>query len=131
MNTQKIPEIAERYIGATFCTKDIKCVTFCSLIYREAGLPFDFSLHPRIIDPDNISDYEIGKIIFLMNKKRPMYLFSHIGIVYDYQSIIHYSRHISIDNVRRVHINSFTEILEIYDIVCNSYIKKPFKLYSI
>jgi hypothetical protein len=127
MDTQKIPEIAERYMGAIFNTKEIKCVTFCSLIYREAGLPFDLSLHPRIIDPDNISDHEIGKIIFLMNKKRPAYLFSHIGIVYDYQSIIHYSRHMSLDNVRRVQINSFCEILEVYDLVFNPYNKNIIK----
>ena len=127
MNTKKVPLIAERHLGARYFidSPKIKCCSFIFMMYHEAGLSTDFSLQPVITTPDQlVEENNIGKIIFLLRKTLEGYLFSHLAIVYDDQSVIHYSRHCAPNKLRRVLINSFSELLEVYDLVPNPYISK-------
>ena len=124
MNTKNVPQVAERFLGAIL-PNGIKCVNFVKLVYHEAGLSSDFSLQPITPKLENIKHEQIGKLVFLMNKQRLSKLFNHIAIIYDENSVIHYSRHSSPDGIRRVQITSFTELLEVYNVVPNSYVSKP------
>lgn len=128
MNTKIVPLIALRYIHATLPT-GIKCTRFVCMMYHEAGLSVDFSLQPLTINCAGIGEEDIGKLLFLMNKKRRSHGFNHVAIIYDRESVIHYSRHSSSDGIRRVQITFFENLFKIYDQISNPYhINNPRKI---
>jgi len=115
-----INEIIDRHIGAIY-PKDFKCVSFVSMIYAECGLSIDFSIQPIISNLYELSlEENIGKIIFLMRKDSKAYLYSHVGIIYDIESIVSYSRHLG--NNYKVRISQFAEVLNIYSLIPNPYV---------
>lgn len=124
METKHVPVIAKRQLGAQYLTDRLKCVRFVMMVYHESGISTDFSLQPiickqeQLINPDNI-----GKIIFLMRKAKTSYLFNHVAIIYNENSVIHYSRYCTGDGKRKVLINTFDELLAVYDLVPNPYAK--------
>jgi hypothetical protein len=124
METKHVPAIAERQIGAQYLTDRLKCVRFVMMVYHESGLSTDFSFQPiictfeQLVDPNNV-----GKIIFLMRKEKKSHLFNHVAIIYDINSVIHYSRYCTNDGSRKVSINTFDELLAVYDLVPNPYVK--------
>lgn len=121
MKTDKVPVVASKLINTTALIKG-KCFSFIRLIYEEAGISIDFCYQPIIISIDDLSKKEnIGKIIFLMRKGSNSSLFSHLAIIYDKESVIHYSRRMRKDMVYRIEISSFKEILKVYDLVANPY----------
>ncbi|MFA7702374.1 MAG: hypothetical protein WCX80_02875 [Patescibacteria group bacterium] len=99
------------------------------MIYSEVGLSIDFSEQPIIRSYDGLSDpNNIGKIVFLIRRGSVAYLYSHVALIYDYQSVVHYSRHMNKDGIRRVEISSFSELLEVYNLVPNPYVCQPQKV---
>ncbi|MFA5773612.1 MAG: hypothetical protein WC908_02990 [Candidatus Paceibacterota bacterium] len=121
MKTNNVPMIAAKFIGVHTQIEG-KCFTFIKIVYEEAGLSIDFYYQPVITSIDELSNSEnIGKIIFLMRKGSDSYLFSHIAIIYDNYSVIHYSRRMNKECIYKVEISSFEEILKVYDLVPNPY----------
>ena len=125
MNTLMIPKIADRYIDSRL-PDPIKCYGFVSLVYHELGLSTDFSLQPDILFIEKFQNDWIGKMIFLNRILRPSYLYSHLAIIYNEYSVIHYSRHSSEDGIRRVQITDFETLFKTYYLVANPYLGRPF-----
>jgi len=122
MRENDVISIADRHVGAQY-PFNFRCVSFIRMIYGEAGLSIDFSKQPIIKSYDELADRNnVGKIIFLMRKGSNSYLYSHVALLYDCQSVIHYSRHMNEKRIRRVEISSFGELLEVYDLVPNPYV---------
>ncbi len=124
MNTSSVSQIAERYLGAIL-PQEINCFRFIKLVYHEAGLSTDFSLQPDFHFLGDIKNEDFGKIIFLNLKIKPSYLFSHVAIIYDENSVIHNCRQINLDKIKRVQINSFKELLDTYYLIANPYLGRP------
>jgi hypothetical protein len=121
MEIDNLVSVADRHIGASY-PSDFKCVSFVRMLYSEVGLSIDFYNQPVITSLDDLFVPEnIGKIIFLMRKNCNAYLYSHVAIIYDNESVVHYSRHLNIDGIRRVEISSFADLLSVYDLVPNPY----------
>ena len=128
MEAFNIISIADRHIGAQY-PFNFRCVSFVCMIYHEAGLSICFSKQPVITSYKELSDLKnIGKIIFLLRKGSTAYLYSHVALIYNNESVIHYSRYMNTEMVRRVEINSFKELLEVYDLVPNPYVSNPQKV---
>jgi hypothetical protein len=124
MKTDIIPEIAIGFMSKNIPIKG-KCFSFIHMVYEQAGLSIDFYYQPIITSIDDLSIQEnIGKIIFLMRRGSSAHLFSHLAIIYDKESVIHYSRRMKGDMVYRIEISSFKEIFEVYDLVANPYISR-------
>lgn len=96
--------------------KGFNCITFVSEIYKEVGISFDFSEHPRLSIEDIYKNEFIGYLCFLKHKKHGQEKrFTHIGIIAPSHHLLHYSRYFGEPNIREVFLTSFDKIFEVYN----------------
>jgi hypothetical protein len=93
-----------------------KCDTFVKDLYQSVGIYPDFNLFPEFDVKDIYLSESIGYPCFLRHKihgvgKR----YSHVGIIYTDQKLLHYSRYFGLPNVREVFLTPFEEIFQKYN----------------
>ncbi|OGI76343.1 hypothetical protein A3C57_01015 [Candidatus Nomurabacteria bacterium RIFCSPHIGHO2_02_FULL_33_12] len=95
------------------------CSSFVRGIYQQVGLNSDFNNQPILSLEDIFKEENIGYLCFLKNKKyiQNLYRFSHIGIIFPEQNLLHYTRYFGEPNVREVHLTPILKILEVYNFV--------------
>ena len=88
----------------------------------QAGISTDFNDSPVLSFEDLFKEESIGYLCFLKNKKyvQELYRFTHVGIVFPEQKLLHYTRYFGEPNVREVFLTPLTSIFEVYNIAIPS-----------
>lgn len=116
MDRQKILEIGLAKIGHKY-EKGFNCETFVRSIYREAGYELFYYEQPYVNLKNLLEGEFIGNILFLKHKKHGQEKrFTHVGIIFPDESLLHYSRYFGEPGVREVFLTPFEKIFEVYDL---------------
>jgi hypothetical protein len=120
MKTDEVPQIAENLMTEDSHIKG-RCVSFVKIVYERSCLSTDFSYQPLLVSIDDLYNVNnLGKIIFLRRKGSIKY-FSHVAIIYNGDSVIHYTKRMNDGLNYKILISSFKSLLEMYDLVANPY----------